>query len=225
MSRLHALIPVAAVLAAFCLLPGVAGAAADPANPLGLTVPPPIGDAITGATPFIDWNGSLAAIQARRWRHRYPAKAATLSVLASQPGVQRYGNWSGPDPGRQVSEYLQQAAMLEPGSVPELSTYYLVDGKRIGPRCRHYADPAWRQGAYHKWIESLAGGIGSDRTIVFLEMDSLITVGCLSHHGLVVRLHELHDAIDILARLPRVAVYLDAGAADAPSGRRDGTAP
>ena len=46
-------------------------------------------------------------------------------------------------------------------------------------------------------------------------MDSLITVGCLSRHGREVRLHELHDAINILSKLPRVVVYLDAGAADA----------
>jgi endoglucanase len=50
---------------------------------------------------------------------------------------------------------------------------------------------------------------------VFLEMDSLITVGCLSKHGLQVRLAELHDAINILSQLPRIVIYVDAGAGDA----------
>jgi endoglucanase len=138
-----------------------------------------------------------------------------LKLLASQPVPQRYGNWSGPDPGSHVAQYLARAARQAPGTVAEIATYYVVDGARIHPHCHHYADPGWRQSAYHQWIESLAQGIGNHRAIIFLEMDSLITVGCLSHVGLEVRLHELHDAIGILTALPRVAVYLDAGAADA----------
>ena len=47
-------------------------------------------------------------------------------------------------------------------------------------------------------------------------MDSLITVGCLSHQGVAVRMHELDDAINVLtANCPHLVVYLDAGAADA----------
>jgi endoglucanase len=50
---------------------------------------------------------------------------------------------------------------------------------------------------------------------MFLEMDSLITVGCLSHHGVDVRMQELRDATTILSKVPHLVVYLDAGAADA----------
>ncbi len=215
MSRLRALFPIAAILAACCQLVGPAGAAQNPLNPLDLSVAPATSDPLAGAQPFVDMSAGFAAVQARRWRRRHPVKAAMLQLIAGQPQPQRYGNWSGPDPGPQVSEFLLRAAMQAPGTVPELATYYLVDGHRIHPHCRHYADPAWRQHAYHHWVESLARGIGSSRTIVFLEIDSLITVGCLSHHGLQVRLNELHDAIGILAALPRAAVYVDAGAADA----------
>src|SRR5205807_2305356 len=135
----------------------------------------------------------------RRLAHHHPAEAAALGVIAAQPDIMRYGNWSGPNPGLQVSHYLDRAAAEEPGTVPELSTYYVVNG-RAHRRCHHYSDPAWRVGAYHKWIQSLASGIGDYRAIVFLEMDSLITTGCLSHQGLQVRLQELHDAIDTLSQ-------------------------
>jgi endoglucanase len=65
-------------------------------------------------------------------------------------------------------------------------------------------------------LERFAQGIGDYRAVLYLEMDSLITVGCLSPQGVAVRMHELHDAINILtAHCPRLVIYLDAGAADA----------
>jgi endoglucanase len=187
----------------------------DPVNPLGLIATPPTGDPLVGARPFVDWKYGLAAQQQRRWRHSHPRAAAMLGVIASQPEVHRFGNWSGPHVGLAVAQYLDRTQLSEPGTVPEFATYYVVDSKRSHPQCRHYADPAWRVRAYHNWIESLARGVGTHRAIMFMEMDSLITVGCLSRHGLAVRLHELHDAIDILSQVPRLVVYLDAGAADA----------
>ena len=192
----------------------------SPLNPLALLTPPPPTDPLTGATPFVDPQ-SLAANAARQYQGSSPAWAQALDVIARQPAVQRYGNWTGPNPGIQVSQYLARASVLEPGTVPEISTYYVVDSKRVqAAGCGHYADPAWRQNAYHRWISSLASGISSYRVIVFLEMDSLITTGCLSHHGVAVRLAELHDAVNVLSQLPRAVVYLDAGAGDAVSAAK-----
>jgi endoglucanase len=193
----------------------VASLVRNPLNPLGLTAAPPSSDPLLGARPFVDWRDGLAAVQQRLWRRSHPRAAAELGVIASQPEVHRWGNWTGPNVGLQASQFLERAAIEEPGTVPEFATYYVVESKRSHPQCHHYADPPWRQAAYHRWIESLASGIGNYRAIMFMEMDSLITVGCLSHHGLQVRLHELHDAIDVLSKVPRLVVYLDAGAADA----------
>ncbi|MDQ6775037.1 MAG: glycoside hydrolase family 6 protein [Actinomycetota bacterium] len=186
----------------------------DPLNPLALPTPPPPTDPLTGATPFVEPK-SAAAKAAQQYQDSKPAWSHALRVIAHQPAVQRYGNWSGPSPGIQVSQYLSRAGVLQPGTVPELATYYVVDSKLDARGHGHYSDPPWRQNAYHRWITSLALGIGSNRVIVFLEMDSLITVGGLSPHGLTVRLAELHDAINILSQLPRAVIYLDAGAGDA----------
>jgi endoglucanase len=186
----------------------------SPLNPLALATPPPASAPLMGATPFVEPD-SLAAAAAKSYQNSHPSWSQMLGVIARQPNVMRYGNWSGHNPGIQVSQYLARAQVLQPGTVPELATYYVVDSKRVRRQCGHYSDPAWRQGAYHRWIQSLASGIGSYRAVVFLEMDSLIAVGCLSHHGLAVRLGELHDAVNILSQLPRAVVYLDAGAADA----------
>jgi endoglucanase len=69
---------------------------------------------------------------------------------------------------------------------------------------------------YRHWIDLLARGIGNFHVVMFFELDSLIATGCLSHHGLHVRLvDELHWAINRLEQDPHVVLYLDAGAADA----------
>jgi endoglucanase len=112
-----------------------------------------------------------------------------------------------------VSGYLDDAARIEPGTVPMLSTYRVVDG-----HCGNWADPPADQTAYHMFILGFATGIGAHRAVLFLEMDSLITVGCLSPYGVAVRMHELRDAIRVLsAKCPRLVIYLDAGAGDAVS--------
>ncbi len=189
--------------------------ARNPLNPLGLAATPPAADPLRGAAAYVDWRRSPAARWARRWRHRHPRAAGMLRVIAREPDVARYGTWDGPRVGVRVSRYLAQASRLEPGRVPELSTYNLS-----GHGCHHSFDPRSRVRAYHRWIRSLAAGIGAHRAIMFLEMDAVMTVGCLNRHGVALRLHELRYAIDVLSRLPHLVVYLDGGAADAlPAGR------
>jgi endoglucanase len=116
-----------------------------------------------------------------------------------------------PDIQTAVSRYLSRAAVESPGTVPLLATYRIVDG-----HCGHWADPPADQASYHNFITGFAQGIGSYRAVLFLEMDSLITMPCLTRHGQAVREQELHDAINVLtANCPHLVIYLDAGAADA----------
>ena len=171
-------------------------------NPLGLPSTPTGGDPLAGASFFVD-HQSEAANDAGR----YPA----LNAIASQPDVEHFGTFSGPDIGIAVAHYLDRAAVQEPGTVPMLATYRLVYG-----HCGHWSDPVSEQQAYHDFMSRFAAGVGGHRAVLFLEMDSLITVGCLNQHGLAVRMHELDDAINVLtANCPHLVVYLDAGAADA----------
>lgn len=149
--------------------------------------------------------GSEPVLAARR----YPP----LDAIANEPGTARFGSFSYPNAGTAVGSYLDQAARIEPGTVPMLATYRVVDG-----HCGNWADPAADQTAYHMFILGFADGIGGHRAVLFLEMDSLITVGCLSPYGVAVRTHELRDAIRMLsAKCPRLVIYLDAGAGDAVS--------
>ncbi|HEV7174210.1 MAG TPA: glycoside hydrolase family 6 protein [Solirubrobacteraceae bacterium] len=171
-------------------------------NPLGLPSTPTGDNPLAGASFFVD-HQSEAANDAGR----YPA----LNAIASQPDVEHFGTFSGPDIGIAVAHYLDRAAVQEPGTVPMLATYRLVYG-----HCGHWSDPVSEQQAYHDFMSRFAAGVGGHRAVLFLEMDSLITVGCLNQHGLAVRMHELDDAINVLtANCPHLVVYLDAGAADA----------
>jgi endoglucanase len=179
----------------------------DPGNPLALPVAPPAGDPMVGANFFVDPQSEAA----------HAAQAdPTLGVIARQPGTARFGKFSFgsngvPDIQTAVSRYLSRAAVQSPGSVPLLATYRIVDG-----HCGHWADSPADQAAYHNFIEGFAQGIGSYRAVLVLEMDSLITMPCLTHHGQAVRESELRDAINVLnANCPHLVIYLDAGAADA----------
>jgi endoglucanase len=181
----------------------------NPRNPLGLAAATDPSDPLKGARFYVDRVWGLAARMAARLRHRDPREAGMLDVIARQPETHRFGGWDGPRPGAVVHGFLQRAAYEEPGTVPMIATYRLVHG------CGAYSDWQAQERSYDGWVTSFAHGIGTYRAVVFLEMDSMITTGCLSPRGLQIRMRELHYAIDRLSALPRVVVYLDAGAADA----------
>jgi endoglucanase len=178
----------------------------DPADPLGLPDATVRTDPLAGARFYVD-----PASEAAKAARRYPQ----LAVIASQPGAGRFGAFSYPNAQVSVAHYLARAAVQDPGAIPMLTTYRLVDG-----HCGHWADTPSDQLAYHNFIERFARGIGSYRAVLFLEQDALITTGCLSRRGVAVRMAELRDAISILtAECPHLVIYLDAGAADALSVR------
>jgi endoglucanase len=178
--------------------PPVAVAANDPFG----TGAQPGGNPLAGARFFVDHESSAAMAA-----HRYPA----IRRISSQPGTTRFGNFSGPDVGQAVNRFLTRSQAEEPGTVPMLATYRIVDG-----HCGHWTPSPADQASYHNFVTRFSQGIGDYRAVLFLEEDSMITTPCLTQQGLAIRLNELHDAINILsANNPRLVVYLDAGAADA----------
>jgi endoglucanase len=184
----------------------------DPANPLALPVAPTGSDPLAGASFFVDPESEAA---------RAAKSTPAIGVIAREPGAARFGSFSFgkngvPDIQTSVSRYLARAQVESPGTVPQLATYRIVHGL-----CGHASDSPADAASYHDFIEGFAQGIGSYRGVLFLEMDSIITMPCLSHHGQAVREHELSDAINILtADCPHLVIYLDAGAADALPARR-----
>jgi endoglucanase len=179
----------------------------DPRNPLDLPATPANDNPLSGATFFVD--PQSAAAQAAQ---QYPA----IETIAREPGAERFGSFSYgsngvPNIQTAVSAYLSRAQVEQPGTVPLMSTYQLVKG-----HCGHWADPPSTVAAYHSFIDGFAAGVGSYRAVLFLEMDSIITMPCLSQHGQAVREAELRYAINTLtANCPHLVIYMDSGAADA----------
>ena len=139
----------------------------DPQNPLALPTSPTTGNPLTGATFFVDPE-SEAANAARR----YPA----LKTISSQPGTARFGSFSFghngvPNIATAVSRYLTRAEVEEPGTVPLLATYRVVHGL-----CGHASDTPADVASYKGFIDGFAQGIGSYHAVLFLEMDSIITM-------------------------------------------------
>jgi len=185
--------------------------ARDPGNPLGLSPAPTDGNVLQDARFYVAGASSPAGQAEAQYQQSDPAWAQALGVIADQPGVYRFSPASGGPIGGVVARYLLDASVSDPGTVPLIATYYLVDG-----HCGNWADSQAAVASYQSWIAGVAQGIGNFDAVLFLEMDSLITAGCLSTQGLQIRVSdELAYAVSVLERDPHLVVYLDAGAADA----------
>jgi endoglucanase len=161
---------------------------------------------------------SPAGAAAGRYRHSDPSSYRALKFIASEPGAHRFYFWNTPAwPAHTVARYLETVEARHPGTVQQLSTYSLVHA-----HCgADTSSPAFIR-RYQRWMQGLSRGIGNFHVVMFLELDSLITTQCMAHQPakLAARLTEVRDAVKILQANPHVAVYIDAGAADAISWRR-----
>lgn len=185
----------------------------DPANPLG--VPGPYnGNLIAGAKLYVDPDSGAAKAE-RRYARSRPSWASALGVIAGEPGAHRFYMWNiGSHVAGRVAHYLEQTQVRQPGTTVMLSTYSLVHGQ-----CGYTATPRIKT-RYDNFIKHVADGIGNFNVVFFLELDSLITAPCLDRRELAIRDAELRYAIAALEADPHVVVYLDGGAADALSARR-----
>ena len=185
----------------------------DPANPLELPgVPNAAGNLLAGARFYADPRHSPAAEAARRLRRKHPKQAGLIQAIADQPFTDRFGSWNGASPEGAVFQFLRNADVQDPASIPTLATYRIVNGQcaRGGT-----TDSPRRVAAYQRFINGLSAGIGNFRAVVFMEMDSLITTPCLHGRALAVRMSELRYAVTTLEQDPHLLVYVDAGAGDA----------
>jgi endoglucanase len=206
----------AAAIAALLALagPGAPVGATLAPNPFGIVPAPPPGNPLVGARWFVDQEWGLAARQVRAWSGSHPDWARTLEKIAAEPEAKRFGGFTA-NVQDTVHRYVIRAAQQGSGTIPILVVYRLQH-----VHCGGHGDSPGERAAYRRWIDGFARAVGSFRSVIFLEPDALISVGCLSGAGLRTRLGELRYAGAELAALPHSVVYLDAGAADALSYRR-----
>jgi len=163
---------------------------------------------LAGMRFYVDPPSSLAGTVIQQIRGSRPDAAAKLQAIADQPETKRFGTWDG-DPTNRVRRFLAFASAAHPGLVPLLATYRLEHRT-----CGEVSDAPQAIADYEQWYRQFAAALGTHRVVVFLEIDALMTAGCLSRHGLAVRVEELRSAIGSLAAAPNAIVYVDGAAAD-----------
>jgi endoglucanase len=136
-----------------------------------------------------------------------------LLKIASQGTTERITQATGEGLFVGVRGIFCRTENQDPGGIPQILVYGLNHSK-----CGGYSDSSADQSRYHSFVDQIAQGIGRYPVVVYYEFDALLTVGCLSHHGLSVRLSELKYGISKLSALPHTVVYVDAGAADGGPG-------
>lgn len=169
------------------------------------TAGPRPGNPFSHVRLFVDPHSSAATARASLVRSD-PAAAEMLARIASQPAGIWLGSWL---PSIQVASVvrtvLEESATSD--SMPLLVLYaYPYRG------CEQATAAA--TAGYERWIGQVAAGIGTGRAAVILEPDALaqyIRLGCLSAPRQAARVAVIRQAVDQLARLPNVALYLDAG--------------
>lgn len=130
-----------------------------------------------------------------------PEDARRLSAVLSQPVARWFGGWNG-DIRADVEAYVSAAAAA--GAEPVLVAYNIPQRDCGG----------WSAGGssdYPAWIRAFASGIGGKSAIVVLEPDALAALPCLSAADQRTRLDHVRTAVDALAGLPGVQLYVDAG--------------
>src|SRR6185437_10839882 len=91
----------------------------DPANPLELPgAPNDAGNVLAGARFYADPHHSPAAEAARKLHRRHPKEAGLIQQIADQPFTDRFGSWNGPSPEDAVFQFLRNADVQDPASVP-----------------------------------------------------------------------------------------------------------
>jgi endoglucanase len=136
--------------------------------------------------------------------------------VASQPRFRWFGRWDSPV-RRRVRNWLLCAAAVQPGAVP-LMVVMRHQGKGCGGGYSGGGPAEDRR--TRAWYRNFARAVGDARVIIGFEPDSLGTVDCLTRSRRLARLKLLRYGVDVLSRLPRATIYLEAGASDWEPARR-----
>jgi endoglucanase len=143
-------------------------------------------------------------------------EAALMWRVAREPRFRWFGRWDH-SIRRRVRNYLRCAAAVQPGAVP-LMAVMRHQGKGCGGG---YSGGGPAEDARTRaWYRSFARAVGGTRVVIGFEPDSLGTVDCLSRNRRFDRLRTLRYGVDVLSRLPRATIYLEAGASDWEPARR-----
>ncbi len=154
--------------------------------------------------------GAVEQIRDLAREGRYQDAVGILRMVRTPQAVWLTGESPGEAAGA-ARDVVRAAARK--GALPVLALYNVP-----GRDCANYSGGgASNTAEYQAWIDAVARGIGGHRALVVLEPDSLALMpsdcGQDDAEGTLTaaRFKEIRYAVDVLGRLPRTKVYLDAG--------------
>lgn len=159
---------------------------------------------------YVDPN-SKAKRQAEEWRGSRPKDARQMEKIASEPATYYFGEWTEKVSGGTAGQVDNRVSVItEAGTLPVLGAYAIPHRD-----CGGYASGGFAtEEEYRSWIREYAKGIGDRKAVVILEPDALADTSCLSAAERWSRFALIRDAVNVLKKNPKTAVYIDAGHPD-----------
>jgi endoglucanase len=153
------------------------------------------------------------------WRHLsrtgQTRKANLVWKIAREPRNMWLGAFTRPNFAVKVRRLLDAAA--SEGAVP-LFTVLRAESTQCSPGYDG-GGPA-EDARTRDWYDALARVIGSTRTVIAFEPDSLGTIDCHAASRRDDRIRLLRYGVDVLSRLPNTTIYIEATASDWESAAR-----
>ncbi|MBG0563222.1 glycoside hydrolase family 6 protein [Actinoplanes aureus] len=156
---------------------------------------------------YVDPNGAAAAHVRALERAGRRAEAAILRRISDRPAATWFTD-AAPGFADRARRLVTAASLAR--RVPVLALYN-IPHRDCGS---HSKGGAVNAQAYRAWISALATAMRGHRALVILEPDAVAQAahgGCLSARAAARRYAVLSAAVTILAAVPGVSVYLDAG--------------
>ncbi|HYX37580.1 MAG TPA: glycoside hydrolase family 6 protein [Oligoflexus sp.] len=146
---------------------------------------------------------SVAAREAEKLQVQDPGTAKTLRFLADQPSAIWFGGWSGPI--QTAVEKAVQSAEAEGSQL--VAVAYNVPHRD----CGQHSSGGLEGGAYKKWIDDFAKGLGQHEAVIILEPDAIPLITCLNEATKKERWQLLNYALESFKTRSKALVYMDVG--------------
>jgi hypothetical protein len=135
-----------------------------------------------------------------------------LEKIGSYPQAHQFSLYtaggSGPAIFTQVQNYLCRMQRTAPGSVAEITTYFVKHGGGCNPAVNPNFDAE---------VSALKEAVGNFPALIFVEEDAIDTICWKNQAAITNREALLKDEIDQLSQLPHALLYVEGGTSDANS--------
>jgi hypothetical protein len=167
-----------------------------------------------GGTPM-PWSQFEAKVNSMHLSTSTAYKVAMLEKIGEYPQAHQFSVYtaggSGPAIFTQVQNYLCRMQRTTPGSVAEITTYFIKHGSGCTPSNNPNFDAE---------VNATKDAIGNFPALIFVEEDAIDTICWRSPAVIAQREALLKYEIDTLSQIPHALLYVEGGTSDANNPRQ-----